>query len=599
MRTPIPTAAHDGDDQRRYRQDFIRNNRGWVASMDHSYEWTKASPQTARTSYTYFDTGWIATATEPVHTRAGTTERVGGDKATYTYYETGDQRRWVTGKEGVDRREVQRTIGNNGTLLERLAMKTGDPSPRKYTYRSDRNHNLISFKDEATSGDQAGRTTFVTNDELDRAVKINEAWSAGKDTTFHYDQDGRLSERRTDGRVGATIDEYTGGTRSRFTYDNANREIRTIVTRSGESDRTVLSGWFPSGQRASRVRCNVVAEAPAACPAGSVRATDTYEYADDGRLTKKTRTPRTGNADTDTFAYDTNGNRTKDERGTHTFNARDQLTSWVKGTKRTRYKVDGDGATLELREFKIVPSAPDEQGKSVVYSYTGDQLDKATVKTSPTAPETVANYCHSPFGNVERITANQCSATPSTFDAEFTYDEFDRLTSTREPVGPTTNFAYDGLDRRDSKTASGARTDFSYVGLTESALARKPRVERHDAQLRLRRGRWTASASRRRPAASATPAYRGYQAGCQRLRDRPRGRRRLGRERREVRLRPVRRAPAPGRRAGVDRGQRHLHGRGEVLRAHRCRLRSAVPLRGLLLRQRRQDVRHAGPGVPP
>ena len=72
------------------------------------------------------------------------------------------------------------------------------------------------------------------------------------------------------------------------------------------------------------------------------------------------------------------------------------------------------------------------------------------------------------------------------------------------------------------------------------------------------------------------------------------------RERREVRLRPVPgRAAAPGRRAGVDRRKRGLHGRGEGLRAHGCRLRSAVPVRGLLLRQRRQDVRHAGPGVPP
>jgi RHS repeat-associated protein len=500
-----------GDDQRRYRQNFIRNNRGWVASMDHSYEWTKATPQTARTSYTYFDTGWIATATEPVHTRAGTTDRVGGDKASYTYYETGDQRRWVTGKDGVDRREVQRTIGNNGTLLERLAIKSGDPSPRKYTYRSDRNHNLVSFKDEATSGDQAGRTTFITNDELDRPVKVNEAWSAGKDTTFHYDEDRRLTERRTDGRVGATINDYTGGTKTRFTYDTANREIRTIVTRGGESDRTVLTSWFPSGQRASRVRCNVVAEAPAACPAGSVRATDTYEYADDGRLTKKTRTPRTGNADTDTYTYDTNGNRTKDERGTHTFNARDQLTSWVKGTKRTRYKVDGDGATLELREFKIIPNAADQEGKSVVYSYTGDQLDKATVRSSPTAAATTAYYCHSPFGNVERITAftSGCASTPGAVDTIYAYDEFDRLISSREANKPTTTYQYDGLDRRDSKSRDGTKTDFSYVGISET-LSRESRASTGMT----RSYDYDASGNRigfsSKSSSSATPSYRGY-----------------------------------------------------------------------------------------
>ena len=411
--------------------------------MDHSYEWTKASPQTARTSYTYFDTGWIATATEPVHTRAGTTERVGGDKATYTYYETGDQGQgWVTGKEGVDRREVQRTIGNNGTLLERLAMEDGRSLAAEVhlPLRPQPQPDLV--RGRATSGDQAGRTTFVTNDELDRAVKINEAWSAGKDTTFRYDQEtgtpsaaptAAWARRSTNTRAApeAASPTTTQTVRSARSSRAAANPSRTVAQRLVPVGPACLAGALQRRRRGAR-RMN----------RGLRPRHGTYEYADDGRLTKKTRTPRTGNADTDTFAYDTNGNRTKDERGTHTFNARDQLTSWVKGTKRTRYKSRRRRRDPRAtREYKIVANAPDEEGEIGRLQLHGRpaRARRRPSTSSPTAPEdrwptTATRPSATSSGSRARSSA---AAHRRTFDGgRFTYDEFDRLTSTREPVGP-------------------------------------------------------------------------------------------------------------------------------------------------------------------
>ena len=470
-------------DQRRFRQDFVLNTRGWAESIDSPYEWTLSAQQQeergtqpARTSYQYFDTGWIERATEPVFVRAGTEERVGGQMVSYEYYKSGDQRIWRAGREANPRREMRRIVAPNATLTERVAEKIGDPSPRRYTYDYDANRNMTEMVDVRSGGDRITRLRYDPNDRL---LTVDERWENGKDTEFDYDEDGHIAQRRTDGDVRTpTPDDdrtYTGGTRTRFTYDSRGAEQTAIVTRAGERARTVLTDWFPSGQRARRLRCNGELD-PAEHPnaecgdAGTdttLRATDRYFYRSDGRLVTKVRDPRSGPSDTQDYTYDDNGNRNRDERGTHTFNARNQLTSWTKSGRGTvRYEVNGTGAVTE----KI------DRGTRTEYEYLGDRLEKSTITEG--GQEATVHYCHSDFGNVVRITtqANSCGQAAGSTDTTYTYDEFERMTESKEQGQSPVSYAYDAVDRRDYKSRNGTRTDYGYIGLSED-LSRETRGE--------------------------------------------------------------------------------------------------------------------------
>ena len=269
---------------------------------------------------------------------------------------------------------------------------------------------------------------------------------------------------------------YDGGTRTRFTYDSRGAEQTAIVTRAGERARTVLSDWFPSGQRARRIRCNgeldPVDHPNAECgdegTGTSLRATDHYFYRSDGRVISKVRDPREGPSDTEEYTYDDNGNRNRDERGTHTFNARNQLTSWTKaGRGKVRYEVNGTGAVTE----KI------DRGVRTEYVYVGDRMESSTIHDG--GSNVTVNYCHSDFGNVTRITtaaANSCTGDPGSEDTTYTYDEFERMTASNEQGQAPTTYAYDAIDRRDYKTRNGTRTDYGYIGLSED-LSRETRGE--------------------------------------------------------------------------------------------------------------------------
>ena len=470
-------------DERRFRQDFVLNTRGWPESIDSPYEWTLSVQQQtengtrpARTSYQYFDTGWIERATEPVFVKPGSDDPVGGHMTSYEYYKSGDQHIWRAGPEDNPRRIMTRNLAPNGTLTERVGEKAGDPSLRRYTYDYDANHNMEEMVD-VRPGDTPDRVTWLRYDANDRITTVNERWEGGKDTELTYDADGHISQRRTDGALRQpTPDDdrtYTGGTRTRFTYDTRGAEQTAIVTRAGERARTVLSDWFPSGQRARRIRCNGELD-PADHPNAecgdegtdtSLRATDHYFYRSDGRVISKVRDPREGPSDTQEYTYDDNGNRNRDERGTHTFNARNQLTSWTKAGRGTvRYEVNGTGAVTE----KV------DRGTRTEYDYTGDRMEASHITEGGTTLDVY--YCHSDFGNVVRITreADSCDDAPDPQDTTYTYDEFERMTQSKEQGQTPTTYAYDAIDRRDYKSHDGSRTDYGYIGLSED-LSRETR----------------------------------------------------------------------------------------------------------------------------
>ena len=577
-------------DERRFRQDFILNSRGWAESIDSPYEWTLTAQQQeergtrpARTSYQYFDTGWIERATEPVFVRPGSEERVGGHMVSYEYYKSGDQRIWRAGPEANPRREMRRIVAENGTLTERVAEKLGDPSLRRYTYDYDDNRNMTRMVDVRPGDDRA---TWLGYDPNDRLLTVDERWGTGKDTELRYDEDGLIQQRRTDGDFDDEDGTYGGGTRTRFTYDSRGAEQTAIVTRAGERARTILTDWFPSGQRARRIRCNGELD-PAEHPNAEcgdegtdtqLRATDRYFYRSDGRLIRKVRDPRSGPSDTQEYAYDDNGNRNRDERGTHTFNARNQLTSWTKAGRGTvRYEVNGTGAV----------TAKTDRGVLTRYHFIGDRMERAT--TTENGQTASVHYCHSDFGNVVRITtlADSCDDTARPADTTYTYDEFERMTESKEQGQAPVSYSYDAIDRRDYKTRNGTRTDYGYIGLSED-LSRETRGDSFKAFDYDSRGERFGYSSRNAQGSLSLPLL---PARRRRLGDRPRGRRRRGRRQRAVRVRPLRRADQGRRRSRRADLRRHRRavGRG---------VRPALPLPGLLLRLGHQDLRHAGQGIP-
>ena len=534
-------------DQRRFRQDFILNSRGWPESIDSPYEWTLSAQQQeergtrpARTSYQYFDTGWIERATEPVFVRPGSEERVGGHMVSYEYYKSGDQRIWRAGPEANPRREMRRIVAPNGTLTERVAEKLGDPSLRRYTYDYDDNRNMTKMVDVRSGGDRA---TWLGYDPNDRLLTVDERWANGKDTEFRYDEDGQIQQRRTDGDVDDEDGTYGGGTRTRFTYDSRGAEQTAIVTRAGERARTVLTDWFPSGQRARRIRCNGELD-PAEHPNAECgdEGTDTScarrtatSTAATAELIRKVRDPRSGPSDTQEYTYDDNGNRSRDERGTHTFNARNQLTSWTKSGRGTvRYEVNGTGAV----------TAKTDRGVRTQYHYIGDRMERAT--TTENGQTATVHYCHSDFGNVIRITtlADSCDA-----PARRGHDvHVRRVRADDREQGAGSGSGVVRLRRDRPARLQDAQRDPHRLRLHRALggpLARDARGQLQGLRLRLERRALRVHLTQR-PGLALVPLL---PARRRRLGDRPRGRRRRGRRQRAVRVRPVRRADQGRRRS--------------------------------------------------
>ena len=345
-------------DERRFRQDFILNSRGWAESIDSPYEWTLTAQQQeergtrpARTSYQYFDTGWIERATEPVFVRPGSEERVGGHMVSYEYYKSGDQRIWRAGPEANPRREMRRIVAANGTLTERVAEKLGDPSLRRYTYDYDDNRNMTRMVDVRPGGDRARGSTYDPND---RMLTVDERWG---DRQGHR---APLRRRRpASSSVGPTATSTTRTAPTAAARARASPMTRVAPSRrpSSRAPASARARCSRTGSRRASGRGGSAATASSIRPSTrmpsaatrartpTLRATDRYFYRSDGRLIRKVRDPRSGPSDTQEYAYDDNGNRNRDERGTHTFNARNQLTSWTKSGRGTvRYEVNGTGA---------------------------------------------------------------------------------------------------------------------------------------------------------------------------------------------------------------------------------------------------------------
>ena len=158
----LPWGYYDTRDERRYRQHFERDARGRVDSIDAPYDPDHDSASDkedgARTGYSFYSNGWIASAQDQRYTGNG---RTGLDTVRtfhYDYDRQGNQTDWRLG-EPDSHRYVWREYYPDGSLGRRIAYENGSDPGRRYSYASYGDGRTSQLKDG-----NLGRTTDLVYD---------------------------------------------------------------------------------------------------------------------------------------------------------------------------------------------------------------------------------------------------------------------------------------------------------------------------------------------------------------------------------------------------------------------------------------------------
>jgi RHS repeat-associated protein len=488
----LPWGTRDAADRKRHAQTFVRDSRGRVSSMFAAHE--LGAQSAAQTSYTHFDTDWIASSSDEELADPASTQRVRRHLVDYEYDARGNQTLWRTANADTPRgRVVRRTFWPNGTLKTRVGRKVtedgeDDTTTRTYRYGYNANRSLVWMKDDRVAADGADdHVTTFSRDAAEREEVVNETWASGKDTRFAYDANGNVTLRQTDGRwVGGAYQDSDSGRDdakvTRFEFDRLDREVEMRVDHGDDPLRTTTRSYHPSGELAAKTQPNGVVEERYFSALGEPALMRRRRGSDSAWGLKD-----------QSYDYDANGNRTRDERGQHEFNARDQLVRWTRGAKQRK---PGTTVTYELTPTGAVARKTDSGETATrqvtTYTYDGTRLSKTEDGESESA------YSYDDFGNVIKIQARlkvggtvfpplpelpalpeQCR--PLDVDqgtTRYCYDEFERLLVAKGPgldKDPAV-FEYDGFDRKDRrivKTATGDRSrDLAYVG-TSRLLSRE------------------------------------------------------------------------------------------------------------------------------
>lgn len=327
----------------------------------------------------------------------------------YTYDRRGLQTDWISNKG----RRIHRQFYDNGLLRSRSArVSENDTIPRIYSYEYTANGSLSKLTDQ-----DRGRTTSVSYDDADRALKFNETLPSGqagdtaRDTTYGYDRDSNVTSRKVNGTlVDGTL---TDGRETMFTFDEIGRETTMRVKVPGvQDDRVTRTQYWPSGQ---------VREHDESSALGAIEKT---YFNDDGRLARMLR----GSEKNQAYTYDENGNRTRDERGTHVFNARDQLVKWTRATGTpdagltVDYELNASGAIRRKIDQAASPSVTTyeyTEDPAPGTKYVGDRLIRSVQGAQTTT------YDYNGLGDITRIHPSTGS------DTTYSYDEFERRTRTQ------------------------------------------------------------------------------------------------------------------------------------------------------------------------
>ncbi|WP_320671610.1 RHS repeat-associated core domain-containing protein [Patulibacter defluvii] len=523
----LPWGNGDGEvgdnDRKRWRQRFEYTQRGLLRRVTGIYDDGNGSGNPDHdTTVTNNAAGWVKQTVSQDIGGTGSSEAV---TMNYGYDEQGNQTSWGSGT-----RTVTRKFHPSGLLAKRCGTRRFGSGANEtveeqvYSYRYDQSGGLRRLVDwshgtiddpnaarcaeadmsEGPEDPNIGpRTTAITRDRAGRPLRVNETWSAGKDTVYDYvDETPNLIDSvKTDGRLSGL--SYLGGTRTRYGYDELDRNTKVSVwtdsADTGPADRETGLRWWPSGDRKQTIKAKT---------SGGQSTSEKRYYDTAGLITRRDVSAADGNDDRHTsYSYDVNGNRTHDERGTNTYNARDQLTKWVrdrKGSgaptekdpaKQIDYTVDGSGRqTRVVQEIKI-DEAGDSYGTITTQvetdnDYFGDRITRArqTISvtdveggTAPGPKHQTDCFDYNKMGSqIVQIRKSQADQTcPGTIAAgggwrtetQNTYDTFERLVASRKrehgdaqgtdegTLPKNQAYCYDALDRRDKRLTGLATTE--------------------------------------------------------------------------------------------------------------------------------------------
>lgn len=561
--TYLPWGSRDNADQQRWRQEFTYNDRGWPTTISSIYRWNGTNHADTAQHYGYYPNGWPQSSSDATLNDAGQNVDY-SQQIDYSYDTEGNQTQWssVGGS-----RKIDRAYWPSGDLRSRQASRIDSTGTlvdyRSYGYQYDRNGAMTAMVDnqppEASSAcltpspnpslSCPTRTTSISRDGSERPVTINESWSTGKDTRYHYLPGGDVDNVFVDGRVN-TAGALVGGVEMDYGWDARDRNISESYTYDPSTSdptptldkhHTFTMSYWPSGA-ISREQT----------PYG--RDEHRY-YADDSRITLRTTGASGDPSPTSyTYGYDSDRNRTTDERGTYAYNSRDQLVHWHRDAsgqmpeRTSDYTIDGDGQITHRTDAYTV--AGTASSTDTANTYVGDRLTSSV--TSGTGQPTVSSaYAYDTFGAQIHITTTTAGSSGPVQETRYKFDPFERLTRSwstspvdegtgQSPSAGDTVYCYDGLDRRDRRvklsahdaasfdTGSGGAVDaeqnpcsaaynnatgldYSYLGLTHD-LTREARpdgsVDRYEYDASghaLARGKQPTTAG-------ALPASRSYEA---------------------------------------------------------------------------------------
>lgn len=339
------------------------------------------------------------------------------------------------------------------------------PVPGVTTYEYDNAGNMRQVTDAR------GNSMLYSYDNADRLVQHGDGtiytyYPAGNIKTktdlngntinYTYDNDNRL----------ITI-TYPDTSQVTFTYDN-NSNVTSMTDANGAttctysfiagSDRLV-SKTDPYGKTIQYGYDAVGNPTSVTYPDGKVVS---YGYDELNRLT--TVTDWLGNTTTYTYAFENYLESITYPNGVITsygYDGRWRLTSMVtrksNGTVISSYIYTMDGVGDRTGVDKVEPTSGIPSLGSITYNYdTDNRLISATGAYSATFD----------YDNNGNLISKDASGAITTYD----YDFEDRLTSSSDDSGNTTQYTYDGLGNRIVRTVNGGIT--RYVVDTNSALSR-------------------------------------------------------------------------------------------------------------------------------
>ncbi|MFE0100076.1 RHS repeat domain-containing protein [Streptomyces sp. NPDC059009] len=324
-----------------------------------------------------------------------------------------------------------------------------DTERKKFAYAYDVNGNLTSIDDKSTGTKVDAYTISYTG--LNQVEKVVEALAGQerKSTSYTYDANGQ-PETLTH------PDQF-----SKYTYD-LRELVKTVSIGKSSSDaspKVTSYDYTWRGEKKTETKAN--------------KNTVDYAYYLDGALKSQSEKKPNGTTlvSSHSYAYDANGNKAQDVA--KKMNA-DDTSKYLSSTTDYAYDpVDrlskstrtGDGAGTEtyVHDDNANVISQTVKGKSTTYGYDRNRLLKAT------SGGATATYTYDPFGRQESVTSGGKVIERNTYDGFDRVKQHDKADSSG--AMKATRYAYDPLDRTQSRTDSaGKTTDYTYLGMSGEVL---------------------------------------------------------------------------------------------------------------------------------